>query len=69
MAAFAAISRCADGDASRLKRIAARFTSPVYPGETLRFQFWMGEEGRVQLRARVDTRDVIVLNNGLIELA
>lgn len=69
MAAFAAVSQCADGDATRLKRIAARFTSPVYPGETLRFQFWKGEEGKVHLRARVDARDVVVLNNGLIEIA
>lgn len=68
MAAFAAVSRCADGDASRLKRFAARFTSPVYPGEMLRFQFWVGTEGRIHLRARVDARDVIVLNNGLVEL-
>ncbi|OAI94793.1 MaoC/PaaZ C-terminal domain-containing protein [Pseudomonas putida] len=69
MAAFAAVCRCADGDASRLKRLAARFTSPVFPGETLRFQFWSGEEGRIHLRARVDARDVTVLNNGVIELA
>lgn len=69
MAAFAAISRCAGGDASRLKRIAARFTSPVYPGETLRFQFWATDENHIQLRARVDDRDVVVLNNGVIELA
>lgn len=69
MAAFAAIKRCAEGDARRLKRIAARFTSPVYPGETLRFQFWNGEGGQVHLRARVDSRDTVVLNNGVIELA
>lgn len=68
MAAFAAISRLADGDASRLKRIASRFTAPVYPGETLRFQFWKGDNGQWHLRARVDARDVVVLNNGLIEL-
>lgn len=69
MAAFAAVSRCAEGDASRLKRIAARFTSPVYPGETLRFQFWATDDKHIQLRARVDSRDVVVLNNGVIELA
>ncbi|MNG25240.1 hypothetical protein D3C84_1100650 [compost metagenome] len=69
MAAFAAVCRCADGDASQLKRLAARFTSPVFPGETLRFQFWNGDEGRIHLRARVDARDVTVLNNGVIELA
>ena len=68
MAAFAAISRCADGDASRLKRLAARFTSPVYPGEKLRFQFWQGEN-QIHLRARVDARDVVVLNNAVVELA
>jgi len=68
MAAFAAISACAGGDARRLKRIATRFTAPVYPGETLRFQFWEGSSGQWHMRARVDARDAVVLNNGLIEL-
>jgi acyl dehydratase len=68
MAAFAAVRCCAEGDASKLRRLAARFTSPVYPGETLRFQFWKGDAGQVHLRARVDARDVVVLNNGVVEL-
>lgn len=68
MAAFAAICVCAGGDAQRLKRIATRFSAPVYPGETLRFQFWEGSNGQWHMRARVDARDAVVLNNGLLEL-
>ena len=47
---------------------AVRFTAPVYPGETLRFQIWKEGGGLLRLRARVALRDVTVLDNGLIEL-
>ena len=69
MAAVAALEACCDYDASRLKRLAARFTAPVYPGESVRFEFWRQSSTRLQLRARVDARDAVVLNNGIVELA
>jgi acyl dehydratase len=47
-------------DASRLRSMAARFTAPVYPGETIRTEIW--NDG--SFRARVVERDVIVINNG-----
>jgi acyl dehydratase len=47
-------------DAGRLRSMAARFTSPVYPGETIRTEIW--NDG--SFRARVVERDVIVINNG-----
>lgn len=68
MAAYAAIRVCADNDATRLKRIATRFTAPVFPGETLCFEFWRESDTVVRLRARVKERNVVVLNNGIIEL-
>jgi acyl dehydratase len=50
--------------AVRLRRLAVRFSSPVFPGETIRTEIW--RRGReVSFRARVPARDVIVLNNGL----
>jgi len=69
MAAHAALRTLCDYDASRLKRLAARFTSPVYPGESVRFEIWRNAAGPARLRAQVDARGVTVLNNGVIEVA
>jgi acyl dehydratase len=47
----------------RLRSLAARFFSPVYPGETIRTELWQsGEE--LQFRALVPDRDVLVLTAG-----
>jgi len=67
MAARAVIEKLLDHDAARLKRIAVRFTSPVWPGETVRYELWREGEGHVRLRASVDVRGVVVLNNGIVE--
>jgi acyl dehydratase len=69
MAAHAVLKECCDYDGSRLKRMAVRFTSPVYPGEAVKFQIWKASDKTLHLRARVDARDVTVLNNGWFELA
>jgi acyl dehydratase len=50
-------------DASRLYRLAVRFSSPVFPGETLSFRFWTEAE-QVQFDARVRARNVTVLTHG-----
>ena len=45
----------------------ARFSAPVYPGETIRTEMW--REGAVlSFRARVMERDVIAINNGRAEV-
>jgi acyl dehydratase len=63
-----AVLRClCDGVAERLHRVDVRFTSPVYPGETLRTEIWRQERGIAAFRVRVDERDLIVLNNGRAE--
>lgn len=51
-----------------LKRMDARFTSPVYPGETIVTEIWRGE-GAVSFRAKVRERDLVVLANGRAEFA
>ena len=56
-----------DGDATRLRRFDLRFTSPVYPGETLRTEVWKQGPGVAAFRVSVPARDVIVLNNGRAE--
>lgn len=59
-----AILRCmCDYDPTRLKSLKLRFSSPVYPGETIRTEMWKDGDV-VSFRARVLERDIVVLNNG-----
>ena len=55
-------------DQARLKSMQLRFSSPVYPGETVRTELWR-DGANVSFRARVVARDTIVLNNGLAVVA
>lgn len=61
-------ARC-DNDPVRLKRIDGRFSSPVYPGETIETSIWDEDGGKLAFRARVTQRDKIVFNNGYAETA
>ena len=55
-------------DPAKLKSVSLRFSSPVYPGETIVTEFW--REGNViSFRAKSAERDVVVLNNGRAEIA
>jgi acyl dehydratase len=50
-------------DPSRIVEFNARFSAPVFPGETLETQMW--QDGNViSFRTRVVERDVIAINNG-----
>jgi acyl dehydratase len=67
IAGWAITTRLCDNDPSRVVAMDTRFSSPVYPGETIRVELWT--DGRVaSFRARVLERDVMVLNNGRAEL-
>ncbi|WP_260580814.1 MaoC family dehydratase [Sphingopyxis sp. PET50] len=61
-------ARCGN-DPARLKRIDGRFSSPVYPGETIETAIWDEAGGRLAFRARVVERDRIVFTNGYAETA
>lgn len=64
----ALLKTCCGYDASRLKAMEGRFSSPVYPGETIRTELWF--DGRiVSFRSTVPARNVTVLNNGRAEIA
>jgi acyl dehydratase len=52
----------------RLKAIQARFSAPVFPGETLRTEMWR-DGGVVSFRALAVERGVVVLNNGRAEVS
>lgn len=67
MAARGVIEKALDNDASRLRRLAVRFTSPVWPGETVRYELWKTDGAALHLRATVDERKTVVLNNGVVE--
>jgi acyl dehydratase len=54
-------------DPAKLKRVDGRFSSPVFPGETIRTEIWRDGEGRASFRCRVAGRDAVVINNGLAE--
>lgn len=63
VAARALIHATCGGDAARLSSIAARFTAPVYPGETIANEIWEGEN--LHFRATVVERGVTVIDNGV----
>lgn len=54
-------------DAMKLKRLDVRFTSPVFPGETLRIEMWHEPESVTTFRCRALERDAVVLDNGYAE--
>ena len=56
------VSVC-DYDPAKIKSFDVRFTSPVYPGETLHTDIWV-DGGVVSFRSRVPARDITALNNG-----
>jgi acyl dehydratase len=51
------------GDPARLREIWARFSSPVFPGETIRLDLWR-EHGRLLFEATIPARGVKVLAQG-----
>ena len=53
-----------DYDASRLRGMGARFTKPVYPGENIRTEYWLGDGGHVQFRCLSVERNEVVLDRG-----
>lgn len=55
-------------DPSKFKSLRLRFSAPVYPGETIRTEMWR-DGNTVSFRARVVERDIVVLNNGKVEVA
>lgn len=63
LAARAMLEGVLDYDETQLRSIEARFSRPVFPGETVQFQIWR-EDGLCRFRARVEARDVVVLDAG-----
>ena len=67
IAAHAVLRTAAGCDPARLAAIEARFSRPVFPGETIRTEMWR-DGATVSFRCRVAGRDEVVLTNGLARL-
>jgi acyl dehydratase len=67
VAAHAILRGVADYRPERLASIEARFSKPVFPGDTIRTEIWPQGE-RVAFQCRTLSRNDIVLSNGLATL-
>jgi acyl dehydratase len=63
----AILAALCDNMPERLKRLDARFSSPIFPGETIRTEIWHEGAGSAAFRAIAAERGQIVLNNGYAE--
>jgi acyl dehydratase len=63
VAGHALLATCCGYDPARLKRLFARFSAPVLPGETIRMEMYR-EGGEIAFRARAKESDKIVLDYG-----
>lgn len=68
IAGMALLASVGDFKASRLRRLDARFTAPVFPGDTLRTDIWQCEGGVLSFRVTATERNVMVLDCGMAEL-
>ena len=67
LAGHAVLKTYCEYDTARFKSLRLRFSAPVYPGETIRTEMWK-DGTNISFQARAVERDVIVLNNGLVEI-
>jgi acyl dehydratase len=63
----AVVDHYLEGDTSRVSSYQARFSGPVFPGETLVTALWR-KEGRLVLNTRVKERGTPAISNAAIEL-
>lgn len=68
LATRSAIQVLAPGEPERLRGMSARFSKPVFPGETIITEFFR-EGDAIRFRCRVKERNLMVLDRGSIELA
>ncbi len=63
LACRAVMDAYSDGNPETLKTMYTRFSRPVFPGETIRFEFF-DEGGSIRYRAKSVERDLVVLDRG-----
>jgi acyl dehydratase len=57
------------GDPARFGSIEGRFTTPVYPGDTLTVSIWRDEAGGASFRTTRDSDGAVVIDRGLLRAA
>ena len=67
IAVRAIVKGLCDHDPARVAHVEARFTAPVFPGETIATELWRTPDGGA-FRARVASRDSVVLDRGRVGL-
>jgi acyl dehydratase len=67
IAGYSVLAALCATEAARLKRLDARFSAPVLPGDVLETRIWREGAGRAAFRCLVTERDVVVLDNGYAE--
>ena len=68
IACHAILKTICDYDFTLVSSFTARFTEPVFPGDTIRVEMWQDRDV-VSFRALVPGRGVVVLDNGRCDLA
>ena len=62
------VKTACDNDVKKLKSFNCRFSSPVFPGETIVTEMWKNGNG-INFQSKVKERDKIILKNGVSEIA
>lgn len=68
IAGYALVKTVCNSRPERMAGMSVRFSAPAYPGETIRTEIWIEPE-MVCFRARAVERDVVVLTNGVAQIA
>lgn len=68
VAGHAILKNYCDYDPARLLSLQSRFSRPVFPGDLIRTELWIDDD-TISFRAKVTTRDHVVLDNGMAKIA
>jgi acyl dehydratase len=68
IACQALVHALCDSQASRLVSMGARFTKPVYPGDTIRTDYWRLRAGALRFRCSSVQRNEVVLDCGIAQI-
>ncbi len=68
VACLALVRAACNFDAGRLISMGARFTKPVYPGETIRTEYWEVGADELQFRSLSVERNEVVLDRGVARI-
>jgi acyl dehydratase len=65
----AILSALCDGAPERLRRLDARFSAPVYPGETIETRIWRDRQAGARFEAFAAERGARIISHGFAEIA